>query len=38
MPITRLTSREINQDPSRAKKAARRGPVVNTDRVNLTCS
>ena len=32
MPITRLTSREFNQDTSRAKKAARRGPVVITDR------
>lgn len=32
MPITTLTSREFNQDTSRAKKAARRGPVVITDR------
>ena len=38
MPITTLTSREFNQDTSRAKKAARSGPVVNTDRGNLTCS
>jgi len=30
--ITTLTSREFNQDSSRAKKAARRGPVVITDR------
>ena len=26
MPATTLTSREFNQDTSRAKKAARRGP------------
>jgi prevent-host-death family protein len=32
MPTTTLTSREFNQDTSRAKKAARRGPVVITDR------
>ena len=32
MAITTLTSREFNQDSSRAKKAARRGPVVITDR------
>jgi len=29
---TTLTSREFNQDASRAKKAARRGPVFITDR------
>ncbi len=32
MPTTTLTSREFNQDTSRAKKAARRGPVFITDR------
>jgi prevent-host-death family protein len=32
MPITTLTSREFNQDASRAKKAARSGPVFITDR------
>jgi prevent-host-death family protein len=30
--ITTLSSREFNQDTSRAKKAARRGPVFITDR------
>ncbi len=32
MPITTLTSREFNQDTSRAKKAAKAGPVFITDR------
>ena len=32
MTITTLTSREFNQDTSRAKKAAARGPVFITDR------
>jgi hypothetical protein len=32
MPITKLSSREFNQDASKAKRAARRGPVFNTDR------
>lgn len=32
MVVTTLTSRQFNQDTSRAKKAARRGPVVITDR------
>lgn len=32
MPITTLTSRELNQDTSRAKKASRSGPVFITDR------
>jgi prevent-host-death family protein len=32
MAITRLTSREFNQDTSRAKRAARKGPVIITDR------
>lgn len=32
MPITTLTSREFNQDASRAKKAAKAGPVFITDR------
>lgn len=32
MSITTLTSREFNQDASRAKKAARKGPVFITDR------
>jgi len=32
MTVTTLSSREFNQDTSRAKKAARRGPVFITDR------
>ena len=32
MAITTLSSRELNQDVSRAKKAARLGPVFITDR------
>jgi len=32
MSITTLTSRELNQDIGRAKKAARYGPVFITDR------
>lgn len=32
MAITTLSSREFNQDTSRAKKAARRGPVFITNR------
>jgi prevent-host-death family protein len=32
VPITTLSSREFNQDTSRAKKAARKGPVFITDR------
>ena len=32
MTITTLTSREFNQDASRAKKAANSGPVFITDR------
>jgi prevent-host-death family protein len=32
MTITTLSSRELNQDVSRAKKAARKGPVFITDR------
>lgn len=32
MTITTLSSRELNQDVSRAKKAAKRGPVFITDR------
>ncbi len=32
MPVTTLSSREFNQDTSRAKKAALSGPVVITDR------
>ena len=32
MTITTLTSREFNQDASRAKKAANKGPVFITDR------
>lgn len=32
MPITTMTSREFNQDASRAKKAASTGPVFITDR------
>lgn len=32
MTITTLSSREFNQDASKAKKAAKRGPVFITDR------
>jgi prevent-host-death family protein len=32
MAITTITSREFNQDVSRAKRAARKGPVFVTDR------
>jgi len=32
MKITTISSREFNQDTSRAKKAARKGPVFITDR------
>ncbi len=32
MTITKLSSREFNQDASRAKKAASKGPVFITDR------
>ena len=32
MPITTISSREFNQDTSRAKKAAKEGPVFITDR------
>ena len=32
MPITKFSSREFNQDTSRAKKAAKKGPVFITDR------
>lgn len=32
MPITTLSSREVNQDLGRAKKAAKHGPVIITDR------
>lgn len=32
MSITTLTSRELNHDVSNAKKAARNGPVIITDR------
>lgn len=32
MRITKLSSREFNQDTSRAKRAAKRGPVFITDR------
>ena len=32
MTITTLSSRELNQDVSRAKKATRLGPVIITDR------
>lgn len=32
MSITSLSSRELNHDVSRAKKAAQKGPVVITDR------
>ena len=36
MPITTLSSREFNQDTSKAKRAARRGPVFITDRGRLS--
>ncbi len=32
MPTTTISSREFNQDTSRAKKAASKGPVIITDR------
>lgn len=32
MKVTRLSSREFNQDVSRAKRAANKGPVIITDR------
>ena len=32
MTITKLSSREFNQETSRAKRAAKRGPVFITDR------
>ena len=32
MPVTTLSSRKFNQDTSRAKKAAKDGPVFITDR------
>lgn len=32
MTITTLSSRELNQDVTRAKKATRNGPVIITDR------
>ena len=32
MAITKLSSREFNQDTSRVKRAAKRGPVFITDR------
>ena len=32
MSITTLSSRELNQDIGRAKRAARNGPVIITDR------
>lgn len=32
MPVTTLSSREFNQDASGAKRAARKGPVIITDR------
>jgi prevent-host-death family protein len=32
MAVTKLSSREFNQDTSRAKRAAKKGPVFITDR------
>ncbi len=32
MPITTMSSREFNQDTGKAKKAAKKGPVIITDR------
>jgi prevent-host-death family protein len=34
MPITKLSSREFNQDTGKAKRAAKKGPVFITDRGN----
>jgi PHD/YefM family antitoxin component YafN of YafNO toxin-antitoxin module len=36
MSVTKLSSREFNQDTSRAKRAARKGPVFITDRGRLS--
>jgi PHD/YefM family antitoxin component YafN of YafNO toxin-antitoxin module len=36
MGITKLSSREFNQDTSRAKRAAKKGPVFITDRGRLS--
>lgn len=36
MAITKLSSREFNQDTSKAKRAAKRGPVFITDRGRLS--
>jgi PHD/YefM family antitoxin component YafN of YafNO toxin-antitoxin module len=36
MGITKLSSREFNHDTSRAKRAAKRGPVFITDRGRLS--
>lgn len=36
MAITKLSSREFNQDTSRAKRAAKKGPVYITDRGRLS--
>lgn len=36
MAITKLSSREFNQDTGRAKKAAEKGPVFITDRGRLS--
>ena len=36
MAITRLSSREFNQDTGRAKRAAKAGPVFITDRGRLS--
>jgi prevent-host-death family protein len=36
MSVTKLSSREFNQDTSKAKRAARRGPVFITNRGRLS--
>lgn len=36
MSVTKLSSREFNQDTSRAKRAAKRGPVFITNRGRLS--
>jgi len=36
MAVTKLSSREFNQDTSKAKRAAKRGPVFITDRGRLS--
>ena len=37
MPVTTLSSREVNQDLGRAKRASQSGPVIITDRERDGC-